>query len=146
MDTIKWDLSNDSVLISASDDGFLRISDIRTSKEVGSYHFDVKIENFSADPFNPAQIHSSFENGHIGAIDFRAGAKPLYDVAVSSKAITSVSVNSKHQGMVCATGFDGAMYVYNTRKGEKPSFVSREFANQVASLHAGQLVWRFLQP
>ena len=134
VDTIKWDLANDSVLISASDDGYIRVSDIRVSKEVASYHFDFKVENFSADPFNPSQVHASFENGHIGGFDFRAGNKPLYDVAVSSKAVTSISLNAKHQGMICTTGLDGSMNLFNFSKGDKPAYVCREFANQVARM------------
>lgn len=130
VDTIKWDLVSDSVLITASDDGHIRVSDIRSSKEVSSFKFDHKIENFSADPMNPTQIHASFENGHIGAIDLKAGAKPLYDVAVSSKAVTSISLSSTLAGMICTSGLDGAMNVYNFKQGGKPTFVCREFANQ----------------
>lgn len=130
VDTIKWDLVSDSVLVTASDDGYLRVSDIRSSKEVGSFRFDHKIENFSADPFNPTQIHASFDNGHIGAIDLRTTAKPLYDVGVSAKAVTSISISSKVSGMICTSGLDGAMNLFNFRQGSKPAFVCREFANQ----------------
>ena len=49
VDSLKWDVNNEAVLLGANDDGYLRISDVRTDKEVASYKFSSEshIEGFS---------------------------------------------------------------------------------------------------
>lgn len=133
-DTLKWDLTSDSVLVTATDDGFIRVSDIRDSNEVASYKFDAKVENFSADPFSPNEFALSFDNGYISGLDLRSGFKPLFNHQISNKAVTSVSYNPHIKGMICTTSLDGTMSLFNanTRESEnKPKLVCREFANQV---------------
>ena len=126
-----------TVLLGASDDGYIRISDVRTDKQVASYKFNTEshIEGFSQDPFKLTEIVACFEDGSIQGIDMRGtSAKPLFQTSVSSKAVTSVSHNAKYQGMICTTGLDGTMNVFSTRSFDaagKPVFVTREFANQV---------------
>jgi periodic tryptophan protein 1 len=140
VDTIRWDNSTDSVLISGSDDGYLRISDIRDSKEIAAHKCGMKIESFCQDPLNPQQIHASLENGHIFGIDLRSGVKTLYDLSVSNKPVTNVALSPHVKGLICTSGFDGTMNVYNHNDyGEngKPKFVTREFANQ-GNLFGGQ--------
>lgn len=114
----------------------IRVSDIRVSKEVASFKFDAKIENFSLDPFSPSEIVLSFDNGSISGMDLRHGFQPLFSSHVSGKAVTSVSHNPHVKGMLCTTSLDGTMSVYNANIREqenKPKFVCREFANMVAS-------------
>jgi len=149
VDTLRWDLASESVLFSASDDGMIRVSDIRASKEVASHKFDAKIENFSLDPFSPSELVLSFDNGSISGMDLRQGFSPLFSSHVSAKAVTSVSHNPHVKGMLCTTSLDGTMSVFNAtlRDAEqKPKFVCREFANMVGSPHPGQPLRRPVQP
>lgn len=149
LDTIRWDISNESVLLTGSDDGYFRINDIKQSKEAGTFKFSGgKVESLSQDPTNTSIVHFSFDNGHIAALDIRKGCKPLYDLQISSKSASSVSVNPKLSNMLSVTCFDGTINIYNTLGGEggAPKFIAREFANQVrVCLTTGQLVlWLLL--
>lgn len=134
LDTIRWDVSNESVLLTGSDDSYFRINDIKQSKEAGSFKFAAgKVESLCQDPNNPHLIHFSFDNGHIAALDTRKGCKPVYDLQISSKAASTIAVNPKLSNMLAVTCFDGTINLYNTLGGEggNPKFITREFANQV---------------
>lgn len=136
VETLKWDLQNDSVLISASDDGYIRINDIRQSKEVASFGLQVKVENFSADPFSPSEFAVSLENGHVTAFDTRQTFKPLYDLQISSKAVTSVAFDEKIRGLMGTSCLDGTISAFNTLdrvENNKPKFLARELGHQVDS-------------
>ena len=149
VDTLRWDLASESVLFSASDDGAIRVSDIRVSKEVAACKFEAKIEHFSLDPFSPTELALSFDNGSVSGLDLRQGFKPLFSSHVSGKAVTSVSHNALVKGMLCTTSLDGTMSVFNANlrdQDQRPKFVCREFANMVRSGHAGPPLRRAVQP
>ena len=80
---------------------------------IGSARLDKQTEGVSWDPWGDERIWLAFEDGSIGEIDSSKGLGLTFDHKISPKAITSLSANPEHNGILTATGLDGFVRLFD---------------------------------
>lgn len=137
-EVVLWHHSEQGILLAATDDNMLRVADVRTPKEVGTYQFESNLEGVTFDVANPSEIHISFGNGMIGGLDMRAGMKPSYSKQLSAKGISSMDCHKRFKGLMVGTSLDGFMVALNTcdRDAENaPKVVQRMMTQGVNNIY-----------
>ena len=83
---------------------------------IGSARLDKQTEGVSWDPWGDERIWLAFEDGSIGEIDSSKGLGLTFDHKISPKAITSLSANPEHNGILTATGLDGFVRLFDLKE------------------------------
>lgn len=114
-ENIIWHPNEASILFVATEDNTIQAADIRAPKIIGKYKFDASIESICFDQQNQKELHLSFDNGHIAGLDITKDFKTSYQLKVSKKSCSSISMSPGIEGLMSVTGLDSKVYTFNSK-------------------------------
>ena len=145
---LSWHRSDANLLASASQDGKIKIFDLRVSKKESSgltlacSNDSVALRDIQCDPFSDHRLASVSDNGNLVIWDSRNSESPLSRITAHSSASQTLAWNSAAQHSIATGGRDKTVKVWDLRHAEESSaFIRPVHIIQTAS-YVARVKWR----
>lgn len=124
---MKFNPSEESVLVSAGFDKVLSLMDVRSQGTKMTHTLTAEVESIQWDKHDTNKLWVSQEDGMVGQIDARKFSmeKTVSWQAGAEKAVTSVSSNQTVPGLVVTTSLDMQIKVWDVRNPDNIQLVDK---------------------
>ncbi len=134
---MKFNPSEESVLVSAGFDKVLSLMDVRSQGTKMTHTLTAEVESIQWDKHDTNKLWVSQEDGMVGQIDARKFSmdKTVSWQAGAEKAVTSVSSNQTVPGLVVTTSLDMQIKVWDVRNPDNIQLVDKLKPKAVSYSH-----------